>query len=468
MELWAHQSRALVQAREAIQVGHRRVLIVSPTGSGKGTLATEILRRAVAQGKRGIFLIHRREIIDDVHARLTKAGVRAGVILPDRNQSPYAPVQVCSVQTLTARGARPPADIVIADECHHIQASTWAKLVACYPDAILIGLTATPARADGRPLSQFEHMIVAAQYSELIAQGLIVPAKVFQPAQRQENALALDPVAAFKQYAPQSKGFCFVGSLELGADVTRRFKEAGVPAVTIEGKTEKRVRDRAIADLRAGRVQVLVNVNCLTEGVDAADADLCILASANNHCGTYLQRVGRVLRSAPGKTHAIVLDLVGASLVHGLPHVDREYSLSGKAIGLSNLPPLCVCAQCGLTQLGGRLTCEGCGFKFLRKERKVPYIGSESLRLVYDWENTPTENKLDYWLDLVQHEPYIDRCIARYRDVFFDDPPIEWRAALPREVKVRAVEHWKQQAQERGWKRGYAYARAISVFGSAP
>lgn len=472
MQLWPHQSRALEQAREAITAGKRRILIVSPTGSGKGTLATEILRLAVKQGKRGVFLIHRREIIDDVHQRLTKAGVRAGVILPDRNQSPYAPVQVCSVQTLTARGTRPPADVVIADECHHISSRTWSELVACYPDAVLIGLTATPERGDGKPLHQFEHMIVAAQYSELIAQGLIVPARVYRPSERQENALALDPVAAFKQYAPGSKGFCFVGSLELGADVTRRFKEAGVPAVTIEGKTHKQTRDRAMADLRRGTLRVLVNVNTLSEGVDCNDTDLCILASTNNHCGTYLQRVGRVLRSAPGKTHATVLDLVGASLTHGLPHWDREYSLSGKAIGLSQLPPLTVCASCGLTQLSGRASCEGCGFTFLRKPRKVPYIGSEALRLVYDFEATPAENQLDEWLrvlDEAAKKSYsIDWCIKHFKELFGSEPPIEWRAGLPKEVKQREFKKWQEYGASRGFKRGYAYARYIACFGSPP
>lgn len=472
MKLWSHQSRCLDSLREAIVAGKRRILVVSPTGSGKGTLATEILRLAVERGNKGVFFIHRREIAKDTLERLKLAGVRAGLVLPDHNASPYAPVQVCSVQTLTARGQRPPADVVICDETHHLGSRTWSALVASYPNAILVGLTATPERSDGKALSQFEHMIVAAQYSELIAAGLIVPARLYQPSEAKGSNLALDPVAAYHKYAPGTKGFTFVASLEMGEDVCKRFIASGVPARTITGTTPKHERDRALNDLKHGRVLMLINHATLTEGVNCPDATTCIIARRCGHASTYLQIVGRVLRSSPGKPYAIVLDLVGASLTHGLPTADRTYSLDGKAIGLTQLPGLTVCAACGLTQLSGRKICEGCGFTFPKTPRKMPVIYSEELRAVFDFESTPPEAKVNELLRLLDVSDvrgysvdYVAKC---YEETFGEKVPVEWFASLPVERRKREFELWRAYGESRGFRNGYAAARYKERFGSYP
>lgn len=473
MKLWAHQSRALVDIRAAIDAGKRRILVVAPTGSGKGTLAAEIMRLTADRGGRGVFFVHRREIVKDVHQRITSLGVKAGVILPNHNQSPYAPIQVCSVQTLTARGTRPPADVIIADEAHHVAAKTWTEILAAYPDAVIIGFSATPERQDGRPLSQFQHMIVAAQYSELITAGLIVPARVYDPGKSMGGDLALDPVAAYLQYAPGTKGFTFVATLDLARDVTKRFNDAGVPAVAITAKTPKGERDRAIDDLRRGHILQIVNFSTMTEGVDIADATTCTIARACRHTGTYLQIAGRVLRAHPSKRVAIVLDLVGAYRNHGLPHQDRQYSLEGKSgYALTPLAPLTVCIQCGLTQLAGRRTCEGCGFVFLRTERKQPVIYSQELRAVFDFENTPLEAKVTEFLRLLdlslQRAYSIDWVVASYAATFGEKVPQTWLNELPPERKRREFEQWKAYGASRGFKPGYAFSRYQACFGTAP
>lgn len=473
MQLWKHQERALASLRTAIDSGQRRILVVAPTGSGKGTLAAEILRLTADRGGRGAFFVHRREIVKDVHQRITNLGVRAGIILPNHNRSPYAPVQICSIQTLVARGERPPADVVITDEAHHVAAPSWKALVESYPNSVIIGFSATPERQDGRPLSQFQHMIVAAQYSELIAAGLIVPAQVYQPAENRGSDLALDPVEAYLKYAPGTKGFTFVGTLDLAHDVTARFNAAGVPSLAITGRTPKGVRDRALEDLKRGNLLMLNNYNTLTEGTDVPDATTCIIARPVRHTGTYLQCAGRVLRAAHQKRVAIVLDLVGASLVHGLPHTDREYSLEGKSgYSLSNLAPLTVCPSCGLTQVAGRATCEGCGFTFIRHARKPPVIYSEELKAVFDWEATPTEAKLvEYFrlLDLSLIRGYsIDWVVASYTATFGEKVPQQWLTELPPERKRREFEQWRAYGESRSFKKGYAYARYLGVFGTPP
>jgi superfamily II DNA or RNA helicase len=456
VKLWPHQSRALDSLRAAIAAGKRRICVVSPTGSGKGTIASEIFR--LLQGK-GLFLVHRREIILDQANRVPGSGI----ILPGYNAKPFARIQIASVETLLNRDTLPEADVIVIDECHHYVKNSWGSLIGKYPNSIIIGLTATPERADGRPLAHFEELIVAAQYSELIAAGLICPAQVYQPAAELGGDLALDPVAAYEKYTPGMKGFVFLPTVEMAHSL-----KFNVPTATITAKTPKNIRDRAIEDLRAGRIKLILNYGTMTEGVDCPDAQVCILARRCIHTGTYLQIAGRVLRSAPGKRHAVLLDLVGASLKHGLPHIDRQYTLDGRGgFDLSKLPPLTVCVACGLTQLAGRATCEGCGFVFLRQARKLPRIYSEELRRVYDFEKTPEDAKLEEFLRLV-NECDITQVIARYKDLFGSEPSKVWLLNLPRERRMHELERWKAEGEQRGFKRGYSFARYLATFGVAP
>ena len=102
-------------------------------------------------------LAHRREIVTQTSDKLDAHGIEHGIIMAGHAHEPL-PVQVASVQTLHARAMRgsklelPPADLVLVDECHHATAQSWRDIIAAYPDAIVLGLTATPCRGDGRGL----------------------------------------------------------------------------------------------------------------------------------------------------------------------------------------------------------------------------------------------------------------------------------------------------------------------------
>jgi len=131
---------------------------VSPTGSGKTVMGTEIVKGAIARRKSVLFLAHRREIIAQTSQKLHKYGLRHGIIQAGFDPRPMEPVQVASVATLFLRGvksdamAMPPADLIVIDEAHHAPANSYQKIVAAYPDAEILGLTATPCRGDGRGL----------------------------------------------------------------------------------------------------------------------------------------------------------------------------------------------------------------------------------------------------------------------------------------------------------------------------
>ena len=138
-------------------------IVVAPTGSGKTIIIADFIRRA--ENKFVLVLAHRRELIHQMRDKLGDHGITAGVILSGDSMNQMARVQVASVQTLWSRCMRgnqdlPPADIVVIDEAHHVRARTYRKIIESYPDATLIGLTATPCRRDGRGLGgTFKTMI---------------------------------------------------------------------------------------------------------------------------------------------------------------------------------------------------------------------------------------------------------------------------------------------------------------------
>jgi len=163
-----------------------KLLLVAPTGSGKTVIASEIIKRAVAKYRTALFLAHRREIIQQTSAKLTANGVRHGIIMAGIDPRPMEPVQVASIDTLLVRGVRsdamrlPPADLLIFDEAHRARGRTREHLINLYPNASLLGMTATPCRGDGRGLGNiFDKMIECPQVAELITGGYLVPSRVY-------------------------------------------------------------------------------------------------------------------------------------------------------------------------------------------------------------------------------------------------------------------------------------------------
>jgi superfamily II DNA or RNA helicase len=171
-----------------VRSGVHRILAVAPTASGKTVIAAEFIRGYFEAGQRVMVLAHRREIIAQTARWLTDCGLQPGVIQAGFADDPTAALQVASVQTLHARAIRsirlalPAADLLVADECHHAPARTWRAIIDAYPDAVVLGLTATPCRGDGRGLgSIFEALIEAPQVAELIDGGYLVPTVVYAP-----------------------------------------------------------------------------------------------------------------------------------------------------------------------------------------------------------------------------------------------------------------------------------------------
>jgi hypothetical protein len=235
-----YQIDAIASVQQCYREGARAVLLQMPTGSGKtASAAMGIIAPSVARGRRVIFLADLEEIILDTTERLRRDGLHAAPILDGRAADPTAPVQVASQQTLVSwqrRGLElPPADRVILDECHGAPAATVRGLLGHLRDrgALLLGLTATPARGDGLPLDEFDRIVCGPQPRDLVALGALVPCEVLSPGTMLDRGIAMDPVEAVLTLGAGRRCVVFAPhgaeARRIAADLTA----AGEPAVAV-------------------------------------------------------------------------------------------------------------------------------------------------------------------------------------------------------------------------------------------
>jgi superfamily II DNA or RNA helicase len=284
---------------------HLKVLLVAPTGAGKTVIASEIIKRSVAKYKTVLFLAHRREIIQQTSAKLTANGVRHGIIMAGIEPRPMEPVQVASIDTLHSRGVRsetmrlPSADLLVFDEAHRARGRTREHLISLYPDASMLGMTATPCRGDGRGLGNiFDTMIETPQIAELSRGEYLVKSRIYAPVhpdlrgvrtQRGDyvvgqlermntDALVGDIVEHWLKYGERRRTVAFAVGVEHSVHIRNEFMCAGLRAEHLDGTTPITEREAILARLAAGETEIVTNCMVLTEGWDMPDVGCCILA----------------------------------------------------------------------------------------------------------------------------------------------------------------------------------------------
>jgi DNA repair protein RadD len=354
-ELRAYQGDVIAAFYGELAAGRKRIILVAPTGSGKTIIAAAIICAARAAYRKVVVLANRREIIAQTSDKLHAAEIMHGIIQAGFSARPLEPVQVASVATLHVRAIRsdkmelPPAELLIIDEAHHCPAASYRKIIDAYPDAVLLGLTATPCRGDGRGLGGiFETLIECPQVAALIEQKYLVPTRCYAPTTPDlvgvrmqagdyaENQLADrmdrpklvgDVVTHWHKYGERRKTVCFAVNVAHSVHIRDEFIRSGVRAEHIDGGTPKAERDATLQRLGSGEIDVVTNCMVLTEGWDMPEVGCCILARPTKKMGLYRQMIGRVLRPAPGKADAIVIDHSGAVFRHGFAEDPVEWTL---------------------------------------------------------------------------------------------------------------------------------------------
>lgn len=432
IELRDYQREAVLGVRRAMVEGGKRVVLVIPTGGGKTRIGAAIVERSLIKGRRVVWLAHRTELIEQTAKTLHEHGLPVGVVAASSAWpiDASAPVQVCSVQTLLARDQRPPADLLVWDECHHASESapTWAALLAAYPNIPTLGLTATPERGDGSGLGAlFDRLVVGTTVRELTLQGHLVPCEVVRPPRLLKSGeLAQEPLDSYREHTPGQQGFLFATSVDEAKRYAEQFSAAGFRSVAIHADTPSAERAVSLELFKQGVIRMLCNVYVFTEGTDLPMAQVCILARGASTAGCYLQMVGRVLRPHRGKSVATLHDLRGVSHVHLMPEDERAYSLVGKGIAFAALAMCKVCK----TPLGATgYPCATCGY--------APQAGDES------GAEQPTITG--------------DRLVKYERMI-----------AMGPEQRFETLVRWVRAADAKGWKRGAVRHKWRAVFGAPP
>lgn len=385
MQLRPYQASLLSDARDVLR-SHRSVLIQAPTGAGKTVIASAIVAGASRRGKRCIFAVHRRELVDQSMRTLTSLGLDVGVIAAGWPERRGANVYVASIQTLARRRAEH-CDLLVVDECHHATSPTWRQVIDGRAEWV-VGLSATPSRLDGRGLGAiFDGLVSGPSMRELIDIGALSEYRYFAPStvdMRGARTSCGDYTRADAESAARTITGCAVDHYKKSGGrsaiaycvniahskaTAERFLAAGVNAAHVDGTTPAALRDDIIGKFRSKHISVLCNNDLLCEGFDVPTADTAILLRPTKSVTLYLQQVGRVLRPGPGKV-ATILDHVGNVSAHGMPCEDRQWSLEGgvRSATREYESPISVCPHCFAAQRPGT-TCRFCGAEMGKPSR---------------------------------------------------------------------------------------------------
>ncbi|MBA3844909.1 MAG: DEAD/DEAH box helicase [Actinobacteria bacterium] len=375
--------------RASYRSGKKSVCLVLPTGSGKTVVAAAVVKATVARGRRALFVAHRVELLGQSVTKLETAGLTNLRLIRAEHDigSGDSPVTVASIQTLsTERWADklPAADLVILDECHRGVAVTYRRIVAAYPDAHILGLTATPQRGDGVGLGEvFDGLVIGPTVRELTDLGHLAPCRVFAPTRTlSAGQLATSVTDAYHMHARAQRAVVFCVDVAHSKAVADELNAAGVVAASIDGDMPDAVRADILRRFRAGEIRVVSNVQIFVEGFDDPGVAVCILARKIGHVGVYLQCVGRILRPAEGKTSATVVDLCGSALEYGAPDLERFYTLEGDGIRTSDRVAVRQCMTCGACyEPTASLACPQCGGTRSKEIKSVTVVGENVVEM---------------------------------------------------------------------------------------
>lgn len=407
IELYPFQGELIGQARDAVRRGFKSSLLVSPTGSGKTVMFAYLAGRLAANGMRSMVIAHRAELLSQISKTLRKFRVKHGFVAPrvDYHSGPL--VHVASVFSLVRRLSKVAVpDYVIVDEAHHaVSGSTWGQVIdhwrAANTGLQIFGVTATPERLSGEGLRDtFAHMILGPTVAELIDQGYLSKYKMFAPAHqlntrdihlhagdfaRGEVTAAIgkpkivgDAIRHYKQHLDGRPCIVFTPSVDSAHFYADQYRQHGYQAAAIDGTSKDRFR--LVRDFRDGKLNQLMSCDLISEGFDVPGAFGAQLLRPTESLALYLQQCGRVLRTAPGKDHAIILDHVGNSARHGLPCDERVWTLDGKKrIGRRDPEDIQIrqCKKCGAVMRASATRCVECAFVFAPKPREIETVDGE-------------------------------------------------------------------------------------------
>lgn len=302
----------------------------------------EIARRTTKNNNRVMFLIHRKEVLDQAVKTFNEQGVNPSLLTAGM------------VQTLTRRVDKLAApNVILVDEAHHALAKSYQRILKQFPKSIVLLFTATPHRTGRMQLDQIaDDIIVGQSIHELTDKGFLAPFRYFQPpndfdskllkrsstgdytAESMQEAMSTKIfghiVKQYKRIADGMQAVVYTYSVDSAIKIANEFNSEGISAIEVDGTTSKEKRDLAVRKFCNQEIKILVNVNLFTEGVDLPNVDCVIMARPTASLALYLQFSMRCLNPRPGKT-AIIIDHANNFKTFGYPDDDRDWKKAIKS-----------------------------------------------------------------------------------------------------------------------------------------
>jgi superfamily II DNA or RNA helicase len=395
--------------RQSLGHGKKRVVLQLPTGAGKTYVASRIVAGALAKGKRVCFTVPLISLVDQTIAAFEAEGIdHIGVIQSKHHRTDAsAPVQIGSMQTMTRRGV-PDVDMVIVDECHQ-QFDLLPKWMRLDHSRVFIGLTATPwARGMG---DIWDGLVKPVTMQELIEQGYLSQFRVFAPSHPDltgvrtlagdyhegqladvmgQSPLIADVVDTWLKRGQGLPTLVFAVNLAHAEKIQKAFAERGVAMGYCDARVDLVERQHLFQQMKRGELAGIVNVGTLTTGVDA-DVRCIVLARPTKSEMLFVQMIGRGLRTAPQKSHCLILDHSDNHARLGfVTSINHDALLTGKEKAPKprekekpeQLPR--ECPSCGAVKPRG--PCPSCGFE-PKRQSEIEFEEGELLEI------TPAKDK---------------------------------------------------------------------------
>lgn len=493
MKLREYQAELVSGMRKSAMSGKRRPLMQLPTGGGKSVILGEIVSRAIQLGRTVVLVAHRVELIEQLQGTLAKFGVDSDPIVAGK-PTPDAPCRVAMVQTLSRRvGDMEAPDILLIDEAHHAAATTYLKIIEAWQESLVIGVTATPQRLDGKGLDVvFDDLICGPTVPELIDMGNLADYRYMCPPVNPELAAELagmkkvagdfakgelgkamsqkvivgDSVEHYRKYLDGDQAIAFCVTVDHAEIVATAFNDAGIPASSIDGKMGSEQRAGIMARFRSGKIKVLTSCELVSEGFDVPNVKGAILLRPTQSLTVYLQQVGRALRPKDDGGLAVIIDHVDNVRRHGPPDAIRHWKLEGKA---ETEPGTRQCKEC-YAILTPRASYEQCPSGW-REAEHCPAVSSEDIAA--DALEGKEIVELDGELVELERERKEAEAEERRRrePVYFDWlPGIEVKSAAGKDFALMMREAFNcynprtrllEIARARGYKPGWAHYQMV-------
>lgn len=403
-KLYDYQKKLVNEARNSIANGSKGVLIQSPPGSGKSIVIAEMAKLATNKNNHVLFIVHRKELVEQIKETFNQMNV------PDKFST------VMTVGKVANRlDELPYPSIIITDESHHSRAKTYRKIYDHYSNAFRLGFTATPWRMSGKGFKDiYDDLILGESVEWLIKNEFLAPYEYYAPTLAEldslkktstgdfskksmdkaiKSAIFGDVVKHYKELATGKKAILYAHSVEASRELAESFKLSGINAIHADSNTPERERNEIMNDFRSGKIEVLCNVDLISEGFNVPDCSCVILVRPTASLVLFLQQAMRSMRYQKGKK-AIIIDHVGNYVVHGLPDTHHDWSIEDRekkkrSNNTQNELPIKQCLSCHSVNHSHNKYCDGCGEEFPIESSEIEQVDAELQKI----------NSLDFKVD---------------------------------------------------------------------